>query len=130
MKAIKFFAICAFAMVCSLNLNAAEPQLVYNDVVENGKVTGKMVYAMDNEQHLTPVNKYEFTYDGSAIASKKGLHWNETAKVWENRFLLTVDNSTKTCSYAVWVKKQNKFVTTQTFALDSDLAKTILKDNN
>lgn len=56
MKAIKFFAICAFAMVCSLNLNAAEPQLVYNDVVENGKVTGKMVYAMDNEQHLTPVN--------------------------------------------------------------------------
>ncbi len=130
MKAIKFFAICAFAMVCSLNLNAAEPQLIYNDVVENGKVTGKMVYSMDENQNLVPVNKYEYTYDGTAIASKKGLSWNESSNTWDNRFLLTIDNSTKTCTYAVWVKKQNKFVDTQNFALDSDLARTILKDNN
>jgi len=130
MKAIKFFAICAFAMVCSLNLNAAEPQLIYNDVIENGKVTGKMVYSMDENQNLVPVNKYEYTYDGTAIASKKGLSWNESSNTWDNRFLLTIDNSTKTCTYAVWVKKQNKFVDTQNFALDSDLARTILKDNN
>jgi len=130
MKAIKFFATCAFAMVCSLNLSAAEPQLIYNDVVENGKVTGKMVYTMDDNQNLVPVNKYEYTYDGTAIASKKGLSWNESSNAWDNRFLLTIDNSTKMCTYAVWVKKQNKFVDTQSFPLDSDLAKTILKDNN
>ena len=130
MKAIKFFAICAFAMVCSLNLNAAEPQLIYNDVIENGKVTGKMVYSMDDNQNLVPVNKYEYTYDGTTIASKKGLSWNESSNTWDNRFLLTIDNSTKTCTYAVWVKKQNKFVDTQNFALDSDLARTILKDKN
>lgn len=130
MKTIKFFVICMIALVSSLNINAAEPQLIYNDIVENGQVTGKLVYSMNEDQQLVPINKYEFTYDGTAIASKKGLRWNDGSQAWENRFMLTIDNKTKQCTYAVWVKKQNKFVDTQSFALDSDMAKTILKDNN